>query len=343
MKLGDIKDTLSRKDQQMDRMVLGAQNALRFVLSVKENDKLLVITDYAKKNIGAAFENGAKKLGAITDSFLLPEEKRPLSEIPEDLTVLLGECKVFVNAFSANAEETPFRIKLIKLQQSTGAKVGHAPGITEDMMLKGPMTVDYQEVAENARQLLSAFKSAKRIRITTNEGTDLSLKVIGRKFETDVRIEPGTMGNLPAGEIWCAPIEGGANGVIFVNGAIGDLGNVKSPLKIIVKNGRIESFESQDQTLMARIKELTSIDDMASVIGELGIGLNPKARLTGNLLEDEKAGGTAHIAFGNNESMAGGHNTSGTHRDFLFYNPTFNVEYEDGSAREIIKDGKVLL
>ncbi len=37
---------------------------------------------------------------------------------------------------------------------------------------------------------------------------------------------------------------------------------------------------------------------MAAVVGELGIGLNPRARLTGNLLEDEKGGKTAHIALG---------------------------------------------
>ena len=94
---------------------------------------------------------------------------------------------------------------------------------------------------------------------------------------------------------------------------------------------------------MSKVRELTSLDEMASVIGELGVGLNPKARLTGNLLEDEKAGGTAHIAFGYNENMPFGKNNSKTHRDFLFYNPTFSVEYEDGSRKVIIKDGKVMV
>ena len=81
---------------------------------------------------------------------------------------------------------------------------------------------------------------------------------------------------------------------------------------------------------------------MASVVGELGIGLNPRARLTGNLLEDEKAGKTAHIAFGHNTDMPNGVNDSKTHRDFLFYNPTFEVEYLDGSKKTIIKDGEIV-
>ena len=78
---------------------------------------------------------------------------------------------------------------------------------------------------------------------------------------------------------------------------------------------------------------------MASIIGELGIGLNPMAKLTGNLLEEEKAGETAHVAFGNNFEMPGGQNTSATHRDFLFKKPNMVVTYKDGSTRTVLKDG----
>lgn len=341
MKQGSI-DSPPTPEKKLDMMVSRAENALRFVLSLKEKDKALVITDESKEAIGRAFEFGAKKLGARVFSYTLPEHERPLKEIPEELNLLFDGCQVIVNAFSANSEETPFRIKLVKKQCSYDAKVGHAPGITEDMMLIGPMTANYEKIAENARHLMETFKGASKVHLTTKEGTDIILNIKGREFETDTRIEPGNMGNLPAGEVWCAPVENDANGLIFVNGSIGDLGGVSKPLKIIVKNGKIASFESEDEALVARVKELTSLDDMASVIGELGIGLNPKARLTGNLLEDEKAGGTAHIAFGYNENMPSGKNNSKTHRDFLFYKPTFEVEYEDGSKRVVIRDGEVV-
>jgi leucyl aminopeptidase (aminopeptidase T) len=150
------------------------------------------------------------------------------------------------------------------------------------------------------------------------------------------------MGNLPAGEIWCAPVEDKANGIIVCDGSIGDIGNVVKPLKIEIRDGRIVALESDNRELVDEVKELTSVDEMAAVIGELGIGLNPKARLTGNLLEDEKAGKTAHIAFGNNENMPNGKNHSKTHRDFLFYNPTFKVEYKDGSSKLVINKGEVI-
>lgn len=83
------------------------------------------------------------------------------------------------------------------------------------------------------------------------------------------------------------------------------------------------------------------MDEMASMIGELGIGLNPNARLTGNLLEDEKAFRTVHIAFGNNQDMPGGKNSSKTHRDYLIKQPTLTVTYQDGSQKVLIKDGEL--
>ena len=103
-------------------------------------------------------------------------------------------------------------------------------------------------------------------------------------------------------------------------------------------------FESEDSELVKRISELTNIDQDAMVIGELGIGINPGARITGNMLEDEKSLGTAHIAFGNNADFpGGGNNHSKIHRDFLFFNPTIEVRYSDGKSNLLMKNGEFIL
>jgi hypothetical protein len=339
---GETDDPVTQDPDSFNIMKSSAVSALKAVLSVKSREKVLIVSDKSREFIMKAFIDGAKKLDLEVSSYSLPESNRPLSDIPTDLQALVEEKDICVNAFTSFAEETPFRIKLIKLETRSGARVGHAPGITKEMMVSGAMTADFTGVAKNAKLLIEAFKNARNIHITTNEGTNITLDISGRNFDTDAWITPGTMGNLPAGEIWCAPVEDKAEGTIVVNGSIGDIGNVKEILTITVKNGRISDLQSKDNDLVERIKELTSFDDLASVIGELGIGLNPKARLTGNLLEDEKAGGTAHIAFGRNDDMPGGRNTSKTHRDFLFYRPTFDVEYEDGSKRVVIRDGDVV-
>ncbi|MDI6855419.1 MAG: aminopeptidase [Candidatus Thermoplasmatota archaeon] len=321
-------------------MLQGALNVLKVVLSLSENEKVLVITDEKKKEIGQTFCEASEKLGASAKIYIIPEKLRPLKELPKELSALIPNNDVIVNAFEGFAEETPFRIKLIKAEIATTARVGHAPGITKEMML-GAMGADYQKIAENVDAVIKKFKNAEEVHITAPSGTDIVLNIAGRAFESDVKIKPSTFGNLPAGEIWCAPVEDKANGILVCDGSIGDLGRVKNKLRIEVRGGKIAALESEDRALVDRVRELTSIDDEASVIGELGIGLNPKAKLSGILLEDEKAGGTAHIAFGNNENMPGGRNKSKTHRDFLFYKPTFEVRDKSGEKKIIIKDGTI--
>ncbi|MDD1770143.1 MAG: aminopeptidase [Methanomassiliicoccales archaeon] len=322
-----------------DQMVSGAMNALQHVLHMNNGDNVLVVTDRRKADIGKAFASGAKQLGGRPVLYSLPEEERPLHEIPIELLSLWGNFEITINAFEGFPEETPFRIKLSAMEMKKGAKVGHAPGINKGMMIEGPMNVDYGIIAKEAIKLMKAFKDATLVHITAPSGTDIRVNITDRYFETDVIIAKGMIGNLPAGEIWSAPVETDANGVIVCDGSIGDIGNVRSPLKITVKDGKAISYECADTRLVERVKELLSVDAMASVIGELGIGLNPAARLTGNLLEDEKAGGTAHIAFGCNIDMTNGKNDSQTHRDFLFHRPTFVVQFKDGSEKVLIKDG----
>ena len=101
-------------------------------------------------------------------------------------------------------------------------------------------------------------------------------------------------------------------------------------------DGRITKFESNDKELEKRIAALTDVDDEARVIGELGIGVNPGARITGNMLEDEKSLGTSHIAFGNNAGfVGGGKNNSKIHRDYLFYRPTIEIYYAKAGQSSI--------
>jgi aminopeptidase len=325
----------------IDIMVNAAEKALKEVMQVKEGERLLVITDQEKKTIGQAFCEAAKRLKTDVRMYFLPEEKRPLSEIPEDLLTTLEGNDVVINSFKGNPAETPFRVKLINKTMTIASRLGHAPGITEQMMTKGPMNVDYARMVDRANRLMEAFNHATQVHITSPGGTDLVLGIEGRGFNTDVLIRHGKWGNLPAGEIWCGPEEDKANGVLVCDGSVGDLGEVPSPVIIRVQNGKIQGVECADLAFASKCVELLKVDEQAYVIGEFGIGVNPGAKITGNLLEDEKAFHTCHVAFGNNAHMPGGKNTSKTHRDFLVRNPDIIVQYNDGSERMLLKDGAI--
>jgi len=78
---------------------------------------------------------------------------------------------------------------------------------------------------------------------------------------------------------------------------------------------------------------MLSIDENASYLGELGIGMNPKVnKFTKDLLFDEKIGGTIHLAFGMAYKENGGGNDSALHWDIV----------KDMKTGQIILGGKVV-
>ncbi len=324
-----------------ETLVANASRALSQLLDVRAGENLLVVTDEATRGVAEAFEEGARRAGAKPEVYVLPERSRPLREVPEDLAARVPDTDVAVTCFQGRAEETPFRIELIRSLMRVARRLGHAPGITQAMLREGPMAVDYDTMRTEALDLMGRFEGATRVRITAPGGTDVTLDIRGRAFSTDTFLQDGQWGNLPAGEVWCAPIEDSADGVVVCDGSIGDLGAVPAPVRLVLERGRVARVECADEAFRGRVEEVLARDDEARVIGELGIGLNPGARLTGNLLEDEKARHTAHIAFGNNEDMPGGRNRSRTHRDFLFRRPTFVVTFADGRVETVIEEGDV--
>ncbi|MCP4144011.1 MAG: aminopeptidase [bacterium] len=248
-----------------------------------------------------------------------------------------------INVMSGSSDEVPFRVEWLNLIEGLGLRIGHSPNIQEDMMDGGPMDVDYGQMVRRAESLMDALEGAVSVHITAPAGSDFSLDMTGRRFVTDVKITEEERGvNLPCGEIYAAPVEDGAEGVVVADGSIGGEGPPPSPVSLTLKAGRVETVHCADEAWQKRITELLDIDDGARVIAELGIGLNPGARLVGFMLEDEKAYRTIHVAFGSNEGMPGGVNVSATHIDYLVTMPTMTARFADGSERVILRDGDIL-
>lgn len=325
-----------------DKMSVAAALAMKELFDISPNDKVLILNDIHCKTVAEAFRDACANTGCDVESFEINERNRPLKEIPKNLLKMLNGKSIVLNIIKAYSEEIPFRIKWIfKVEENKQIKLGHMPGITEAMML-GSVNIDYLEMQKTADVLLKSINDAKQIHIITDDGTDLMLGVQGRIFVSDVGVKLGEMCNLPCGEIYCAPLETEANSIVVFNASIGDIGLLNTPLKVYLEKGRITKFDGEDKNLVNKITDLQNVDEDSMVIGELGIGINPKAIITGNMLEDEKALGTAHLAFGNNADFpGGGNNNSKIHRDYLFYRPTIEVTYADNSKRVIILKGEL--
>ncbi len=324
-------------------MTRAALKAMRQALDLEPGDSVLVVGDEASGACPDAFLAAARAHGCSADIFHLPEAGRPLTELPDGMLDLLEDRDVIINAIAGRSDEIPFRLQWLFAIEEHNLRMGHSPGIVDSMMEGGALDVDYAAMREGAERLIDLFRGAESVHITTAAGTDLTLGLAGRHFVSDAHITTSEKGvNLPCGEAYCCPLEDRADGVLVVDGCFGSDGNVPVPATITCRDGRVVDVASDDPSLTTRINELMDTDDGARTIAELGIGLNPGAALRGNMLEDEKALRTAHVAFGSNQGMPGGCNHSSTHIDYLFHRPTMTVTRRDGTTACVIRDGDIV-
>jgi leucyl aminopeptidase (aminopeptidase T) len=167
--------------------------------------------------------------------------------------------------------------------------------------------------------------AAATCRITSPAGTDVTLTLAGRTAISDdgnLRAT-GAFGNLPAGEGFISPIETAGEGTIVFDGSIGGYGLLEEPLWVTLSGGRI--VEAGGAAAPWLLSTLDAGGEHGRSIAELGIGTNPAARLSGNILEDEKVKGTIHLAFGTSASI-GGVNVSSVHIDGMVLRPTVELD-----------------
>ncbi len=172
--------------------------------------------------------------------------------------------------------------------------------------------------------------SGKEMIIKTDKGTDLHLDITGREAYLTCGNKNYGGTNLPFGEIFIAPVEGKSTGKVIVDGTSKILSGavlIKDSFELEFSNGRIVNNTSE--ALASTIDHIKDSDPEGSedidTLAELGIGLNPDAKLIGLMLIDEKTLGTAHVAIGGNGSF-GGKNECRYHFDQVFRNPRIWVD-----------------
>jgi aminopeptidase len=323
-----------------------SKNALENVLEARSDEKILIICDKEKAEVGEAFAKGALALGLWTRLTILQKPKKSRKKIPERLKkILIQKPDIYINLLLGNREETPFRIELIKTEtQDHKARLGHCPGVTIDMLTEGALALTPQEHKKMQHQvdkLICTLKDTVTVEIRNPLGTNLKLSTQKRRFFTDTKLDKKTMKwmNLPTGEVIVAPVEDSLNGKLVCDMAIGGIGKLTKTVEVTVKNGKVKSVFSKDKDHLRRVKETFQTDDWSDVVGEFAFGINPKARFVQEFLETEKILGTVHLAFGANTDMPGGKNPSKNHMDLLISTPTVIVTKENGEKVIILQKG----
>ena len=103
-----------------------------------------------------------------------------------------------------------------------------------------------------------------------------------------------------------------------------DLGALEAPVTITIRAGRAVAIEGGPSA--ARLRAIVDSVVDADNIGEIGIGLNPEARIGDEITEAKKAFGTVHIALGDSANEYGGLVECDVHLDGLVMSPTIEFD-----------------
>ncbi|WP_135228263.1 aminopeptidase [Deinococcus fonticola] len=195
-------------------------------------------------------------------------------------------------------------------------KAGMTPEQYEDFVMRA-MSLDradpvaaWGELRERQAQLIERISRADQVQIQS-ANADLTLSVKGRTWANS-----DGKRNMPSGEIFTGPLEDSASGWVRFDIPATYQGVMVRGARLEFKEGKVVAAtadEGQD-TLLAAL----DTDPGARFLGELGIGTNDGIQQpSGNILFDEKIGGTVHLAVGRSYPETGGTNESAVHWDLI--------------------------
>ncbi len=318
-------------------------------LRIRPGEDVLLFADRYKLQFAEDLSSAVKDAGGAISVVYVPDSIRPVEKITDLHAVSLAAADAVIYILQTGvadrkgqlidlSREVTFRHQLISLPSQHKGRICMMPGFTEEMIPS--VAIDYQRLDGRCRLLEKAL-SDKTIRVVSDLGTDVSFSLQGRKFlidNGDISL-PRLHGNVPAGEIYTAPVEDTMSGRLVIDGSVGGLGLADRPFAIHLEKGLIKELQPLGEAgkVYQKFAEICEYDAPATkTIGEFGIGLNPGARIIGKMLVDEKVEGTVHFAFGDSYGL--GRTKSRFHTDLLVTGPSI---FADGEC--LMNRGKFVL
>ncbi len=304
-----------------------ATRMMEQVLAVRPGERLVIVTDFDRpRSITDLLTATAGRYGLEVVVVAMPAREMGGEEPPAAVAAAMRHADAVIVQTSHSLTHTDAEREALR----AGVRVCNIREVDEDMMVRGGMTADYNEVDRITRRGVALLAAARTARVTTPEGTDLRLDLTGRPAFalSGFAREPGQFSGLPDGEAAIAPVEGQTEGVLVAPYLIEKIGQVTEPFRMTVEAGRIVRVEGG-----AQAQALEAILDRKDPGGrnfaaELALGTNPACRLIPKSREIKKRLGQAHVALGDNMSL-GGVVESAVHLDIILLRPTVTL---DGTA-----------
>ena len=299
-----------------------ARGIVEECLDVQPGEEVLVIADPRKVGVAQSIATASNAIGAEVVTAIMPLLESHGNEPLDMIADAMETADVAFTCTSHAITHTRARLRAAE----AGTRIGVLRSVTEDMMVEGAMTVDFEMLRRRTEALAEIVTDADQAHVTSDKGTDVEFSIDGcQSFSLDGYFhEEYGFATLPPGEAPTHPKEGTANGTIVIDVSMDNIGQLSEPIELTLEDGFVVDIDGgAEADTLGEIFDAS--DENGRNLAEFAIGTNPKAKLIGNLAEDKKRAGTIHFAVGDNESL-GGSKKSDIHLDGVIKTPTVRLD-----------------
>ncbi len=297
---------------------------------VQKGEEVLILADDRQApKLSTAISTSVSKLHAYAVSIIYPAIQ-PYREPPQAVLHAMKSSDVIIACST-----TPIASGIVDEALKTGPRILSMFRITIDA-LRRTVPIDYAALRREMKKIKQILDASHFVEISSPRGTHLKVRMADRQTMLalgSIR-KPGEIDFIPAGAIGTAPLEGTGEGKVVVDGTILGFGRCLKPIAFEIEKGRVNRLKGGDD--WKGLKELLRRDENASMLCEIGLGVNPRAKLVGGP-EDERVRGSVHIGLGENRYF-GGTLASASHLDGTMLHATLKVD-----GKELVREGKLLI
>ena len=329
-------------EEVAEQLKISARMVIKTCMDVRRGENVLIVCDPTTGDIGQALHEAANERSDNVLLIVMPKARHHGEEPPSPVAHLMRQQQVVIAPTRYSLTHT----RAIRQSLREGSRVATMPGMTNEMFSRGGMSADFSIIKQKISDLGPYFRRRRIVKVTSDQGTDVTFEVNWREWKLDdngICNRPKMLTNLPAGKAFIMPREGSMNGTVVIDGSW-ESNLVDEPISLIIEDGIV--MDVKGGTIAAAIrqefgeaaKRLRSKDrENVWTMAEFGFGMNPQARLFGNVLEDEKRLGTCYFSVGDNTAL-GGTSAVGIHIPGVLKNA--NVWLDD---TQLISNGEFIL
>lgn len=331
------------------------------VFAPKKDEKILFVVDTPHDNIkdnkkwkdrrkmSKEWFNTFKEMGVKAKFFVDLWEFKATgvhnSTIPKETLEIIRKSNLVIAMTEYSASSSLLLLTKVKGNITRGASMP----LVEKRMEETAFKADYKKVKKYAIAIKKMLNNAIGAEVIFSTGDKLYIDLRNRFAEADTGdcTKTNQFINFPAGEACIAPYEASSDEVDeFGTSKTKGIWPVlydKELVKYIIDNNKIVEIIGKGKKAK-EMKTFFKENDSRRNVAELGIGCNPKAIITGNVLEDEKVG--LHIAYGMSTHL-GGKVKSDMHLDICYSKgcpiegTTLTLINKNGTKTELIKNAKL--